>query len=162
MPKLIIAIGAVAFLHLGFMAYLAADQQEVAFNAFTIETVPVRAADPIGEYGLLEIDSVHFNDDITPSKRVRSLEYVAVKTKASRQTKVTPARTLYPIESNAGRGPLKVVVTDPYANKKSDEAKTIRDRTHANSSEEQRSRSVIARVIKKPIDWLKAVGAKLR
>ena len=168
MPKLIIGIVAVMFLHIGFMAYLSAEQQEVAFNGLSIETIPFRDAyinsdaDPIDEYGPLEIDSVQFNDDITRGKRSLALKYVAIKTTASRQPKITPARTLYPIESNAGRGPLKVIVSDPYANKKSDEAKTFRDREPSKNSEEPRSRSVIARVIKKPFDWLKAVGAKLR
>lgn len=167
MPKLIIGIVAVMFLHIGFMAYLSAEQQEVAFNGLRIETVPVRDtyinsdADPVDEYGPLEIDSVKFNDEITPGKKSRSLEYAAVKATASRETKITPVRTFYPIESKAGR-PLKVVVTDPYANKRSDESRTFRDREPSKNSGEPRSRSVIARVIKKPFDWLKAVGSKLR
>lgn len=167
MPKLIIGILAVAFLQIGFMAYLAADQQEIAFNRVSSATVPVRDAiinnyeDMDDEYGPLEIDSLRFSDEITQGNGSRS-EFVAVKATASHQARIIPSRTLYPIESNAGRGALKVVVTDPYANKKSDEAKIFRDRTPPNVSEEPRSRSVIARVIKKPFDWLKAVGSKLR
>ena len=169
MPKLIIAILAVTFLQIGFMAYLAAEQQEIAFNELSLDTLPGRdtfinsETNPLDEYGPLEIDSLQFNDDeITPGNRSRSREFVAVKTTSPRQPKITRVRTFYPIESNAGRGPLRVVVTDPYANKKSDETRTFKDRAPSKSNDRTRSRSVIARVIKKPFDWLKAVGGKLR
>lgn len=164
MPKLITGIIAVICLHLGYGAYLATEGQKEGVRNAGFNARPV--SDVNSNYELAEAmlppeNELFYSDIVSEPERVESRDVRVVR--AVKAVTQAPARnyseTIVP-ESYATRRPIKVIVTDPYADKPSDQRRTIRV-DQKPSANKNNDRSFIAKTVKKPYDWLKAVGSKL-
>lgn len=175
MPKFITGIVAVLCLHLGYVAYLATERQELAVNKVGVEGFPVpdntsdlvEAALPAeGEYIPTPVRPVY----IQRQQKSGAVEPSATYARVSRKT-VVQSEYASAVESYAVRRPLKVIITDPYADRPSDEHRAVRvepvRKTELPVRKESKSegKSIIAKaapIVKKPYDWIKSFASKLR
>jgi len=174
MTKFLTGIVAVALVQIAFGIYLSTERlEEMMWNA-AAEATPVfdKTSDlslaSISENDLLTVD----DSDIRPD-RAAAVTAVLLR-KDTNDVKQDPVRKIrrsserspqnYSVENASFRKPLKVVVSDPYAGKPSVERRSEVTETPKITPRSE-NRSFIAKampVIKKPYDWLKAVGSKLR
>lgn len=171
MAKFITGIVAVALMQIAFGIFLSVERLDLAMWSAAAEATPVNDGTPDVELPFIaDIYSPMFEEtEIQPRFTAALRQKERYEAKNTRVIKPygsygRPEKTSS-IYTASIRKPLKVIVTDPYAAKPAAERRTEVTQTLKIVAKSEK-RSFIAKaivpVLKKPYDWLKAVGSKLR
>jgi hypothetical protein len=161
MRKLVFAIGVVFCVQLSFQVYMAFEQSDAEYALMRSTTTPAK---PPGEAILAALEPAVLNTGISTANS-RSI-LVSSRIPAPRSVLVSEARYSRshadPMTSSVAAW-RPIVIT--YKKPASSEAVTFCGGRKVSAPQPEERKSLLAKalpVIKKPYDWLKAVGSKLR